>query len=250
MNPLMGALEVAKVIITVFVLLYAFYFLRRSEHYHDRRPWVALFFAAIFLFITELVGVLLLFNTGISSVLFYNQLQRFAEFVFLGFFLFSFIYQHQLLLRHKVIMISDLPRTTLYDRIHEPLKRWAKEAAHALGFGQDPIDKVLGRLEEEGEKRDKATSLSAKEQEIFYELRQRVGKVVAVTENLLAKYQGALETVHETVIRDELEELKMFADEMPPNRVKIERLLSKLLSDDTGVRPELSTPADQDVRHS
>ncbi len=98
---LSSILEIANVFISLFVLIYAFSFLKQTADVKDRRPWVFLFFAAFVFFIFEVVGLLNLFS--ISEI---PALMSFLESIFIALILFVFIFQYDLILKSDLILIT------------------------------------------------------------------------------------------------------------------------------------------------
>lgn len=94
-------LDVANVFISLFVLVYAWSFLKQTADVRDRKPWVFLFIAAVVFFIFELVGVL-----GVFDVFMIPGLQSFLESVFIALILFVFIFQFDLILKSDLILIT------------------------------------------------------------------------------------------------------------------------------------------------
>ncbi|MBN1274936.1 hypothetical protein JXA12_01450 [Candidatus Woesearchaeota archaeon] len=98
---LSGILEIANVFISLFVLIYAWSFLRQTADVRDRRPWVFLFIAAVVFFIFEVVGVLNVMN--LSNI---PGLHSFLESAFIALILFVFIFQYDLILKSDLILIT------------------------------------------------------------------------------------------------------------------------------------------------
>ena len=96
-----GMLEIANVFISLFVLVYAWSFLKQTSDVRDRKPWVFLFIAAIVFFCFELIGVL-----GIFELFTIPGLRSFLESVFIALILFVFIFQFDLILKSDLILIT------------------------------------------------------------------------------------------------------------------------------------------------
>jgi hypothetical protein len=96
-----GILEIANVIISLFVLIYAWSFLRQTADVRDRKPWVYLFIAAAVFFLFEVLGVLDVFN--FSNI---PNLRSFLESAFIALILFVFIFQYDLILKSDLILIT------------------------------------------------------------------------------------------------------------------------------------------------
>ncbi len=94
-------INIANLFISLFVLIYAWSFLKQTADVRDRKPWVFLFIATIVFFIFELVGVLDLFKLstipGVTSLF---------ETIFIALILFVFIFQYDLILKSDLILIT------------------------------------------------------------------------------------------------------------------------------------------------
>lgn len=92
---------IANLFISLFVLIYAWSFLKQTADVRDRKPWVFLFIATIVFFIFELVGVIDLFHLsevpGVTSLF---------ETIFIALILFVFIFQYDLILKSDLILIT------------------------------------------------------------------------------------------------------------------------------------------------
>ncbi len=94
-------LEIANVFVALFVLAYAYSFLRQTSEARDRKPWVFLFIAAVVFFVFEVIGVLNIFR-----ITHFNELRSFLETVFIALILFVFIFQYDLILKSDLILIT------------------------------------------------------------------------------------------------------------------------------------------------
>ena len=118
-----GILEIANVFISLFVLIYAWSFLRQTSDVKDRRPWVMLFIAAIVFFIFEIVGVLNIFQ--LSSI---PGLRSFLESTFIALILFVFIFQYDLILKSDLILITRKIRKEHEEKEFTTKKKTTKKA--------------------------------------------------------------------------------------------------------------------------
>ncbi|MBR9692907.1 hypothetical protein GOV07_03155 [Candidatus Woesearchaeota archaeon] len=235
MNLVINTLEFSKLIISIFIMFYAYYFLRRSEAYVERRPWVILFFASMFLFVVELVTALQLFRGVQYGLPFYDDLRRFAEFAFLGFFLFSFIYQHKLLLERRMIVINQVPISTWYDKLHGLILRLEKRHEHLLEQKEErKMDEELAEIEEEQELKKKRRHKGPTKQEID-KVTERAKKLIDATEELLQRHAGHIDKVREALVRDEMAALKEAVKENPVHPTNVERHIKQLLKDDSSI---------------
>jgi hypothetical protein len=87
-----------NVFISMFIILFAFVFFKKTEPHEDRRPWLFLFFSVIVFFIIELSGV-------IPSTARLTDFRNFFKTVFIAIVLYVFVYQYNLLNRADKIVI-------------------------------------------------------------------------------------------------------------------------------------------------
>ncbi|RME31576.1 hypothetical protein D6789_02285 [Candidatus Woesearchaeota archaeon] len=162
-STLVGALEFSKVLIAFFIAMYAYYFLRESQHIEERRPWEFLFIASIMLFLSQLLANLqflapTLSGSGVEDV------RRFLEFLFYGFFLFGFIYQHNLIHKQHLLVITSAPRKSWFDKLMfgkdlEPRDRPRDDRTRK----SKEIDEELEELEKENDELPTSTELQFKD---------------------------------------------------------------------------------------
>ncbi len=98
---LASLLEVSSLIISLFILIFAFVFLKKTEPHADRRPWAYLFLAIMVFFVFELIGVV-----AFVSHEFKFALRNFFKTLFIGIILYVFVYQYYLLSRSSSIIIK------------------------------------------------------------------------------------------------------------------------------------------------
>jgi len=115
-------LEVSSLFISLFILIFAFIFLKRTEPHADRRPWAYLFLAVLVFFLFELIGVIAFFSTEFKFAL-----RNFFKTLFIGIILYVFVYQYYLLSRSSSIIIK---------------KRREKDLASDYGF-EERLEKLL-----------------------------------------------------------------------------------------------------------
>ena len=121
--------ESSKVIIAFIVMAYAYFFMRQSQKTDERRPWEYLYIGGMFLFIAELIVALRIARPLTFSDPIYTSVESFMQFVFLGFFLFSFISQHHLLIKRHIIFIQKSPDKAWFDRLRDAFhQRWRQSS--------------------------------------------------------------------------------------------------------------------------
>ncbi|MCA9478588.1 MAG: hypothetical protein KC535_05565 [Nanoarchaeota archaeon] len=95
-----GTLTFANLMLSIFVLVYAASFIQKSESHQHRRPWVSLFFASTVFFLLESVKALhFLEFINLGNAIFY------LDSVFIAVVLFTFIFQHKMLIEQGIILI-------------------------------------------------------------------------------------------------------------------------------------------------
>ncbi|MFC1648525.1 hypothetical protein ACFL1B_03620 [Nanoarchaeota archaeon] len=160
LSPIVGTLEFAKVAMSIFIMAYAYFFLRRTESYYERKPWEYLYIAALCLFAIQVIGTLQLFNADAFKHELVMNLKSFVEFAFLGFFLFSFIFQHNMLLKRGKIMLEEKPTRTTWDSMKNAAKFYSKK------YGHDDDETPEQGMEKELSAMDTDSELKREEEQI------------------------------------------------------------------------------------
>ncbi len=117
MVEVVGTVVVAKVLISVFVMVYAYSFLKRSDAVAEKKPWEYLYVASMFLFLAETLDALQLFKPKEYPLFYFKSVERFLEFLFLGFLLLSFKYQNYLLAKKEELLIRKKDLASLLDKL-------------------------------------------------------------------------------------------------------------------------------------
>jgi hypothetical protein len=98
----------ANVFIALFIAVYAWLFLKKTNEHRDRRPWDFLFIASILYLIFQVFNIF--YGNGLTTLLgstFNVELTRnIFSFLYSGCVLLAFISQHDLILRSELILIS------------------------------------------------------------------------------------------------------------------------------------------------
>ncbi|MFP4195955.1 MAG: hypothetical protein ACLFSN_04275 [Candidatus Woesearchaeota archaeon] len=95
-----GALSFANILISIFVLVFAISFLKKTVKRKDRNPWIFLLIAVIVFFFMQVTKVFdLLGYINISGYSFY------MDSMFIAIILFTFIFQYNLILNSELIEI-------------------------------------------------------------------------------------------------------------------------------------------------
>ncbi len=101
-------LSYANVFIALFIAVYSWLFLKKTNEHRDRRPWDFLFVSSILYLVFQLFNIF--YGNGLTSLLgstFSVELIRnIFSFLYSGCVLLAFISQHDLILRSELILIS------------------------------------------------------------------------------------------------------------------------------------------------
>lgn len=96
-----GSLSFANILLAVFVLFFAFSFLKKTKENKDRNPWIFLFMAVVIFFIIQILKVLeLMGHINLDVYMFY------LDSMFIAIILFTFVFQYNLILNSEIIQIS------------------------------------------------------------------------------------------------------------------------------------------------
>ncbi len=96
----------ANLFIAVFILFYAFLFLKKTKKHKDRRPWDFLFLASFIFLLSRLFSVLVASGVTMISQVSLGLVTSMTSFLYSGAVLLAFISQHDLILRSQLILIS------------------------------------------------------------------------------------------------------------------------------------------------
>jgi len=88
-----------NVFISLFIIIFAFVFFKKTEPHKNRMPWVFLFFSVIIFFLIELSGV-------IPTTANLSDLRNFLKTVFIAVVLYVFVFQYSLLTKADKIVIN------------------------------------------------------------------------------------------------------------------------------------------------
>jgi hypothetical protein len=124
MSQLLGWVNV---FISLFIILFAFSFFKKTEPHENRRPWMFLFVSVIIFFLIELTGV-------IPSTANLMDLRNFLKTIFIAVILYVFVFQYSLLTKTGKIVInkkeaapkSVLPNTQTSEQITKDIPKSAK----------------------------------------------------------------------------------------------------------------------------
>ena len=105
-------LEIANIFITLFILIFAGVFLKKTEAKDARKPWFFLFLAILVFLAFEVLKMLGFFTGGL-----YPELADLLKIVFISLVLYVFVYQYYLLqsagkiiIKERVVMKDAAPK--------------------------------------------------------------------------------------------------------------------------------------------
>ncbi len=104
---LQGVMSYTNLVLALFVLVFAIFFLRETAHTKHRQPWVFLLFAIIVFFSLQVVNVL-----GILGFVNISSFRFIFDLLFLTIILFTFIFQYSLILHSEKLMIQRHEKIT------------------------------------------------------------------------------------------------------------------------------------------
>lgn len=98
----------ADIFIALFIMVYAYLFLKKTNEHKDRRPWDFLFVASVLYLIFQIFNTLYVsgVTTIMSEMIDIDVVRNVFAFLFSGCILLAFISQHDLILRSQLILIS------------------------------------------------------------------------------------------------------------------------------------------------
>ena len=107
LEVLRGIFAMANSFIALFIVIYAFLFLKHTKSHKERRPWDYLVVASIIYLAYTLVAMLLSIY-GVQSMLTMRlgELSMFFQFVYTGLILLAFICQTDLIFKNEIIIIT------------------------------------------------------------------------------------------------------------------------------------------------
>lgn len=90
----------ANIFISLFIIIFAVIFLRKTEPHENRKPWSYMLVAVIVYFLFEVLSVVGVFSTSILP-----ELKDFFKTFFVAIVLYVFVYQHYLISKSNKILI-------------------------------------------------------------------------------------------------------------------------------------------------
>jgi amino acid transporter len=100
-----GMISYANLLLALFVLVFAIFFLKDTVHHKHRHPWIFLLCAVVVFFLLQVINVL-----SILGILNLNNFRFIFDLLFLGIVLFTFIFQYTLILKSEKIFIQQHQR--------------------------------------------------------------------------------------------------------------------------------------------
>jgi hypothetical protein len=148
LNLIMGVFTLANSFIALFIVIYAFMFLKKTKSHRERRPWDYLFIAStIYLIYTILLMMLEIYN--VTTIMDVNvfELSVFFQFIYTGLILLSFISQTDLIFKNDLIIIMKKLHPDEKQTIAHSIE-FAKAEKAVLEKEQEKIKEEIGKVEE------------------------------------------------------------------------------------------------------
>ena len=102
-----GIFSLANTFIALFIVIYAFLFIRKTTSHKERRPWDYLIIASVTYLLYTILAMLFSIY-GIRTIFQFNvsELSMFFQFVYTGLILLAFISQTDLIFKNEIIIIT------------------------------------------------------------------------------------------------------------------------------------------------
>lgn len=224
MELLFTIVEVAKVIIAFFITSYAYFFLRKSEHYTESKPWEYLFIASLFLFCGQILSMLRQLRAETFDHNLVVNARLFLELLFYGFLLFAFIYQHNLIRKRHIIVISDRPVVTFYDRIASLFHKQDVKPDNAPVSVDEELAEVETELEKEEPIPETEQPLQKREQVLI----DRSQELIRRIEWLLEKNAKQIAPDRRKLVKTRIGMLQEALEARPVDEKRITTLIKEL----------------------
>lgn len=119
-----GIFTLANTFIAVFIVVYAFLFLKKTKSHYERRPWDYLFMASIvYLSYTLAIMLLTLYNVQTVLNLKLDELNVFFQFLYTGLILLAFISQTDLIFKNEIIIITRKLEPTTKNKLETKIEK-------------------------------------------------------------------------------------------------------------------------------
>jgi hypothetical protein len=150
-----GIFTLANSFIAVFIVVYAFLFLKKTKSHYERRPWDYLFMASvIYLTYTMIIMLLSLYHVQEVMNLKLEELNVFFQFLYTGLILLAFISQTDLIFKNEIIIITRKLEPHEKNKIGEKIEKdLTEEIKVEIKPGQEEPEKK----EREEKEEDKIT---------------------------------------------------------------------------------------------
>jgi amino acid transporter len=106
---LRGIFTMADSFIALFIVIYAFLFLKRTKSHKERRPWDYLFVGSIIYLVYTMITIIITYNVGNIGDINLVALNVFFQFLYTGLILLAFISQTDLIFKNEIIIITRKP---------------------------------------------------------------------------------------------------------------------------------------------
>jgi Ca2+/Na+ antiporter len=99
-----GTLETANLFIAIFIIFFAYLFLKKTHKHRDRRPWELLIIAIVIFLISEILAFIKIMSPSHWEIV---GLRNLMQTLFAVFMLFAFTHQHHFIHNQPSIRIHN-----------------------------------------------------------------------------------------------------------------------------------------------
>ncbi|KYK25567.1 hypothetical protein AYK26_07840 [Euryarchaeota archaeon SM23-78] len=133
-----GVFSMANSFIAIFIVVYAFLFLKKTKSHKERRPWDYLVIASIIYLVYTMFSMLLNIY-GIDLLIGLNlvELSIFFQFIYTGLILLAFISQTDLIFKNEIIIITRKLSPKEKEKIDVKIVKKKKEEEKKSGEKED-----------------------------------------------------------------------------------------------------------------
>jgi flagellar biosynthesis GTPase FlhF len=176
-----GIFTLSNSFIALFIVIYAYLFLKKTTSHKERRPWDYLFVASIIYLGYTVLTTLITYDVGDIGHIDLEALNVFFQFLYTGLILLAFISQTDLIFRNEIIIITRKmeakERVKLGAKIEKDLTREDNELKKdtlEIKKKEEEIKEATDEIKkEEKEIREKEDEIKQEAKQIETELKKK-----------------------------------------------------------------------------
>jgi len=126
MNYPQGIFIIVNTLLALYIFIYALVFLKRTNEHpiSERRPWILLFFGALFFLLSQILSVIWLYGNQAIFGMNIFTIKVLFEFVYGGLVLLAFITQsHLILLKDILVIVRKLKSKTKEKELEQDIDK-------------------------------------------------------------------------------------------------------------------------------